>query len=150
MQNFLKGGSATKTCTKFLGVFQIVYIRLGSLEMILSCFFKSLSGSFVNFLTGLLLWQMACVSNSKINSMTHVSIHWLFVTSLMSLKFISLSLLLIFNCHSHACQYIPYLIIHYWSILQSKRVNLWDRDNLRTKDKRLLPKVSFVRRLNCM
>ena len=94
-------------------IFQIVYVSLGSLEMILSCFFKSLSGSFVDFLTSLLLWQMPCVSNSKINSTTHILIHSLLVTILMSLKFVSLSLFLTFNCHSHAYQCIPYLIIHY-------------------------------------
>ena len=29
-------------------------------------------------------------------------------------------------------------------------MNLRDRDNLRTKDKRPVPKVSFVRRLDCI
>ena len=29
-------------------------------------------------------------------------------------------------------------------------MNLQDRDNLRTKDKRPVPKVSFVRRLDCI
>ena len=38
-------------------------------------------------------------------------------------------------------------IKHYLRIIQ---LNLQDRDNLRTKDKRPVPKVSFVRRFDCI
>ena len=90
---------------------------------------------------------------SKFNSMIHVSILPLSGTHChlwaWSLFHHHFFFTINFNCHSHACQCIPYLIIHYWSIIQSKRVNLWDRDNLRTKDKRLVPKMSFVWRLDC-
>ena len=42
----------------------------------------------------------------------------------------------------------PYILLlkHYLRIIQ---LNLRDRDNLRTKDKRPVPKVSFVRRFDC-
>ena len=51
--------------------------------------------------------------------------------------------------HNHAFYWLSthiLLLKHYLRIIQ---FNLWDRDNLWTKDKRPVPKVSFVRRFNC-
>ena len=39
---------------------------------------------------------------------------------------------------------------HYNADIQSNVMNLRDRDNLRRKDKKPVPKVSFVRRFDCI
>ena len=70
-----------------------------------------------------------------------------------SLKFYGHSHFELFFCcpiwiryaHNHAFHWLSYhmvLLKHYLMIIQ---LNLRDRDNLRTKDKRPVPKVSFVR-----
>ena len=54
--------------------------------------------------------------------------------------------------HVITVKYIYYVIYPMWQcwyIYNQNMMNLQDRDNLRRKDKRPIPKVSFVRRFDC-